>query len=217
MRILFVFFSLLSILGAEITENKTFAEYKIKPGDVLNIIITPTEDLSKEVTVQKDGKINIKLIGDITAGGFTLKELSEKIEKELSKYVTKPVVSVTLKEIGKSIIYVMGQAATPGSYDYKDNLKILELLSLAGGFTNSADLASVKVFRGSGDKKDVITVNMEDVINKGEMQKDIELKANDIVYIPQKGITGWNWFLNDVLPSIYLVTTIVSLYFLVKK
>ena len=196
--------------------NKSFATYTIKAGDKLNIVITPTDDLSKEVQVQSDGKITLKLIGEIQASGMTLKELSDKIEKEYGKYVTKPVVSVTLKEFGKRKVYVMGQAKSSGSFDFRDGITVLELVSLAGGFSLEAELSQVKVFRGSGDKRTVIEVNMEDVISKGELKKDIQLKPDDIVYVPQKGVAGWNWFLNNVMPTVYLASTVVTIILLVR-
>ena len=196
--------------------NKSFTTYTIKAGDTLNIVITPTDDLSKEVQVQSDGKITLKLIGEIQASGITLKELSSRIEKEYEKYVTKPVVSVTLKEFGKRKVYVMGQAKGSGSYDYRDGITVLELVSLAGGFSIEAELSQVKVFRGTGDKRTILEVNMEDVITKGELKKGIQLKPDDIVYVPQKGVAGWNWFLNNVMPTVYLASTVVTIILLFR-
>ncbi len=191
--------------------NKSFTTYTIKAGDTLNIVITPTDDLSKEVQVQSDGKITLKLIGEIQASGITLKELSSRIEKEYEKYVTKPVVSVTLKEFGKRKVYVMGQAKGSGSYDYRDGITVLELVSLAGGFSIEAELSQVKVFRGTGDKRTILEVNMEDVITKGELKKGIQLKP-----VPQKGVAGWNWFLNNVMPTVYLASTVVTIILLFR-
>ena len=183
---------------------------------MLNIVITPTDDLSKEVQVQSDGKITLKLIGELQASGMTLKELSDRIEKEYGKYITKPLVSVTLKEFGKRKVYVMGQAKGSGSYDYRDGITVLEVVSLAGGFAQEAELSQVKVFRGSGDRRTIIEVNMEDVITKGELKKDIQLKPDDIVYVPQKGVAGWNWFLNNVMPTVYLASTVVTIILLFR-
>ncbi|MFH1074504.1 MAG: polysaccharide biosynthesis/export family protein [Candidatus Firestonebacteria bacterium] len=196
--------------------NKNFTTYTVKAGDVLNIVITPTDDLSKEVTVQSDGKITLKLIGEIQASGMTLKELSDRIEKEYGKYITKPAVSVTLKEFGKRKVYMMGQAKNSGSFDYRDGITVLELISLAGGFSLEAELTQVKVFRGSGEKRTVLDINMEEVINKGELRKDIQLKPDDIVYVPQKGVAGWNWFLNNIMPTVYLASTVVTIILLVR-
>ena len=195
---------------------KSFLTYTIKAGDVLNIVVAPTDDLSKEVTVQSDGKITLKLIGEMQASGFTLKELSDRIEKEYAKYVSKPFISVTLKEFGKRKVYIMGQAKSSGSYDYREGITVLELLSLSGGFTNDAELNQVKVFRGIGEKKTVIEVNMEEVIRKGDVKKDVLLKPEDIVYIPQSGVTGWNWFLNNIMPAMYIVSTIATIILLAR-
>ena len=57
---------------------------------------------------------------------------------------------------------------------------------------------------------------MEDVISKGELKKDIQLKPDDIVYVPQKGVAGWNWFLNNVMPTVYLASTVVTIILLVR-
>lgn len=202
--------------ATEIDTEKSFLTYKIKAGDILNIVVAPTEDLSKEVTVQSDGKITLKLIGELQASGLTLKGLSDKIEKEYAKYVTSPSVSVTLKEFGKRKVYIMGQAKSSGSYDFREGITVLELLSLSGGFTNDAELNQVKVFRGTGEKKTVIEINMEEVITKGEVKKDVLLKPEDIVYIPQRGVTGWNWFLNNIMPSLYMVSTVVTIILLAR-
>ncbi|MFH1824869.1 MAG: polysaccharide biosynthesis/export family protein [Candidatus Firestonebacteria bacterium] len=215
MRLIIIGFLLLNSLNLQAEEVKTFKDYKIKTGDILNIIVIPPVELSKEVIVQKDGNINIQLIGKIKAEGLSLKELAELIEKELIKYVTGPLVTVTLKEFGTRKVSIMGQVKSPGGYDFRDGLRILELLSICGGFTNDGDLTAVKIFRGK-DPKTVIEVNMEDVIDRGDMKKNIEIEVDDIVYIPQKALSAFNWFLGNIFPVLTLVSTLLTLYLVVK-
>jgi polysaccharide biosynthesis/export protein len=197
-------------------KDAAFDNYTIKTGDILNILILPSEELSREVIVQKDGNINLALVGDIKAAGATIKELTEKIRLELGRFVNNPQVSVTLKEFGTKKIYIMGQARAPGVYEYKDGMKLLELMSIAGGYTNDAELANIKVFRGK-EKKDIIEVNMNDVIDRGQLEKNLDLMADDIVYIPQKGLSAFNWFTNNILPGLYLLTSAVTIMLLVKQ
>ena len=169
----------------------------------------------KVVLVQKDGKITLKLIGEIQAAGETLKELEDRIVKELSKYVSKPSVSVTLKEFGKRKIFVMGQMKTVGEMEYKDGMKLMEVLSLAGGITDKADLFKVKIFRGT-ENKTVQEINAYALLNEGDMSKNIDIQVGDIIYVPQKGETPFDWFNSNVMPGLYIFSTILTIYILLR-
>ncbi len=201
--------------------SKPLATHKLIPGDLLNIVVEPTEDLSTTVTVQSDGKIALKLIGDIQASGLTLKELSVKLQSEYAKYVANPVISVTLKEFNLRMVYIMGEVknmgVNNGAFRFREGMTFISLLSSAGGFTNEADLSQVKILRWYGERRMIIALNANDIFDRGDLSKDVLLCQEDLVYLPQKGVTGWNWFLSNVMPSLYMITSLATVYYLVKK
>ncbi len=166
-------------------EVKTEDErYKISSGDVLFVRISPAEELSREVVVTPDGRIVLPLIGTLKAEGFTIKELQDNIEKNLAVYIANPKVSITVKYFSKKQIFVMGEVKTPGGYQYKEGLKLFELISQAGGLTQYAGARNIKIYRGEKDKQEVINVNLEEIIS--DPSKDILLKPGDIIEVPKQ-------------------------------
>jgi polysaccharide export outer membrane protein len=150
--------------------------YKIDIGDVLSIIVTPAEEVSKEVTVAQDGTISIMYVGAIRVKGLTIQEVKELIEEKLKKYVTSPKVTVTLKSFGYRKVFLTGYVSHPGDYNYKEGMKLLELISLAGGFTEKANTKEIRITR-SGQ---VTFVNAEELKQKGE---DFLLLPNDFIEV----------------------------------
>lgn len=175
----------LSIITKQGIENSIDEEkYKISSGDVLFIKIFPAEELSREVVVTPDGKVVLPLIGALKAEGLTPKELQKNIENSLSVYISNPKASITVKYFSKKQIFVMGEVRTPGGYQYKEGLKLFELISQAGGVTQYAGTKNIKVYRGEKEKQEVFIVNLEEIFS--DASKDILLQPGDIIEIPRQ-------------------------------
>ncbi len=108
-------------------------------------------------------------------------------------------------------LQILGQVRSPGKYDYRKNIKLLEAITLAGGFTDNADLKNVRVHR-SVPNPTTIKIDMNEVLLKGEMQKDVTLQGGDVVYVPKTGIAWWNWFIDNVAPTLTLISALVLLF-----
>jgi len=80
--------------------SKPTLEDIIEPGDELEIFVWKNEDLTRTITVRRDGKITFPLIGTIPASGLNVEQLQAKVEQELSNYIKFPDVTVTLRKIG---------------------------------------------------------------------------------------------------------------------
>lgn len=166
--------------------NETLQDvtYKISSGDVLFIKVLPAEELSKEVVVSQDGKIVVPLIGSLKAEGKTLKELENELEKAFSLYIAHPKINITMKYFSKKQVFIMGEVRNPGIYQYREGLKLFELISQAGGLTQYAGTKNIKIYRGEKGKQKVINVNLEEVLT--DVSKDIVLEPADIVEIPRQ-------------------------------
>lgn len=84
---------------------KSPSEYRVKPGDRIEVFIWRQADLTREVLVRKDGKLSYPLIGTIDAEGLTLEELQAKVKEEFSKYIRFPDVTVTVRETAEEVIF----------------------------------------------------------------------------------------------------------------
>jgi polysaccharide export outer membrane protein len=168
---------------AESTEKERSLKYKIEVGDVISIDIAPAEELSRKIIVQEDGNISFPLIGVTKARGLSTTELEKNIKEDLSKYVSNPKVTVTIKEFSRRQVFITGEVNSVGSFNYKDDMRLLEFISSIGGFKNDADRKEIKIYRGPSTKRKLHTVNAEEIIESGNFSKDFMLEPGDIIEV----------------------------------
>lgn len=163
--------------------------YIVGPGDNLNIIVWRNPELSMSVPVRPDGKVSTPLVDELVAQGKTSLEIAREVEKALGKYVRDPVVTVIVTGfVGpySEQIRVIGEAAKPQALPYKQNMTILDVMIAVGGLTDFADGNSASILRASeGGKR--YSVRLKDLIKRGDVSANVEMKPGDILTIPQ----GW--------------------------
>ena len=163
--------------------------YIVGPGDTLNIIVWRNPELSLSVPVGPDGKVSTPLVEDLIAQGKTSVEIARDIEKALSKLVRDPVVTVIVTQfVGpySQQIRVVGEAAKPQALPYKQKMTVLDVMIAVGGLTDFADGNGASIVRASeGDKR--YSVRLKDLIKRGDISANVEMKPGDILIIPQ----GW--------------------------
>ncbi len=158
--------------------------YVIGAADVLEIQVWDNKDLNQTVFVRPDGKISLPLIGELQAGGKTVKQLQDALAEAYTKSVKGADVTVIVKEIKSRPVYFIGGFATPGAEQLTRNLTILEGLSLAGGLLPGADGENAFVMRG--DKR--IPIDFTRLIQKGDITQNIKLEPGDSVVVPVAGL-----------------------------
>ncbi len=158
--------------------------YVIGPEDVLNIHVWKEEALSRAVPVRMDGKISLPLIDDIQAAGYTARQLKEVLTNRLKEFIDNPNVSVTVVEANSYKVYVSGQVRTPGVYRLRSETTLLQIIPMAGGFTDWANQKKVLVIRKENGKEKRFTVNYKKIVKGGSPESNIILKAGDTVIVP---------------------------------
>ena len=73
--------------------------YTVKPGDVLSISVWKEPDLQKETLVRPDGSFSFPLVGEVDAKGKTVADLNRTLSQRLTKFISDPVVTVSIQEI----------------------------------------------------------------------------------------------------------------------
>jgi len=158
--------------------------YVIGPEDVLYIYIWKEENLSRQVPVRMDGMISIPLVDDIKAAGMTPLQLKELLLAKLREYVDTPDVTVIVTEANSYKVYVHGEVRNPGVIRLRTETSLVQLIVMAGGFTDWADKKKITIIRKEGGKESRIRVNYKKVIDGDEGARDIILKSGDIIIIP---------------------------------
>lgn len=163
--------------------------YIVGPGDALNIIVWRNPELSLTVPVRPDGKVATPLVDELVAQGKTPIQIARDVELALAKFVRDPIVTVIVTGfIGpySEQIRVVGEATKPQFLPYKQKMTLLDVMIAVGGLTDFADGNSASILRASeGDKQ--YTVRIKDLIKRGDMSANVEMKPGDILIIPQ----GW--------------------------
>jgi polysaccharide export outer membrane protein len=173
-----------------ISNSMAFADaddYVVGDGDSLQISVWGSPELSAGVVVRPDGKITLPAVGDVVASGFTPEDLSKKLAEKLETVVKKAIVTVTVTGITNNKVYVFGggvekniQGATySGVHFLPGRTTLLKFLCRLGNLGN-ADLKRTYIVR-DGNRLDV---DIYSLFVKGDMSKDIFLKAEDIIYMP---------------------------------
>jgi len=161
--------------------------YIIGAGDSVNIIVWRNPELSMSVPVRPDGKVAAPLVDEIIAQGKTSVELARDVEKQLSKYVRDPVVTVLVTSFvgpyGEQI-RVLGEAAKPQFLSYKKDMTILDVMIAVGGLTDFADGNRATILRTSEGNKQYV-VRLKDLVKRGDVSANVEMKPGDILIVPQ--------------------------------
>lgn len=154
-------------------------DYVIGGGDVLQVSVWDVPQLSVEVVVRPDGKITLPAAGDVEAAGATPKQLAVKIKKVLAGMVQEPVVTLTVVQVTNNRIYVAGGGVPSEVVPLADRTTLFQFLCRFESFAE-ADLQRAFVMR-DGKK---IKSNFEPLFLGGDLSGDIDLEANDNVFIP---------------------------------
>lgn len=159
-------------------------QYVIGAEDVLYIHVWREEALSRTVPVRMDGNISLPIIQEVKAAGLTPLQLKESLTAKLKEFIESPNVSVTVTEANSYKVYVSGQVRTPGVYRLRSQTNILEIIPMAGGFTDWANQKKILIIRKENGKEKRITVNYKKIMKGGDPGANIVLKAGDSIIVP---------------------------------
>lgn len=164
--------------------------YLIGPLDTLQITVWRNPELSTSVPVRPDGKVSVPLVEDLTAIGKSPTQLARDVEKAMSRFIRDPVVTVLVTQFNGPYgeqIRVVGEATRPQALPYRQRMTLLDVMIAVGGLTDFADGNNASVLRTSESGRQY-RVRLKDLIRRGDVSANIEMRPGDVVIIPQ------SWF-----------------------
>lgn len=161
--------------------------YLIGPGDSLQVFVWRNPEISSTVPVRPDGKISTPLVEDMVAVGKTPSQLARDIEVVLAEYIRSPQVNVIVSNpvSAFSQVKVIGQVANPQSIAFREGMRVLDAVLAAGGLGEFSAGNRAKIVRTQDGKQVELRVRLEDLINKGAMQHNLELRPGDVLVVPE--------------------------------
>ena len=158
--------------------------YIIGSEDILYIHIWKEEHLSRTVPVRRDGIISLPLVDEIKAEGLTPLQLKEILAQRFKEFIGDPNITVMVMEANSFKVYVSGQIRNPGVYRLRSETSLLQIIPMAGGFTDWANQKKILIIRKEGGKEKRITVNYKKILKGEDPDSNIILKAGDTIIVP---------------------------------
>jgi polysaccharide biosynthesis/export protein len=160
------------------------ATYTVKPGDILKVSVWKEPELQGAVLIRPDGGFSFPLVGEVDGRGKSVQELQVIMSQRLSKYISDPVVSVSVNEIHGNKVYVIGQVAKPGEFIVNPRVDVMQALSMAGGTTPFASLSNIIILRRTGTTQTALRFDYTDVAKGKKLDDNIQLQSGDVVVVP---------------------------------
>ncbi|WFS01955.1 polysaccharide biosynthesis/export family protein [Rhizobium tumorigenes] len=152
----------------------TIQPYRLDSGDRLRVTVFEQQALTNTYTVDQAGYISVPLIGQVTARGKTMQQLSGEIASKLKQgYLRDPDVSIDVDRYRS--IYVMGEVGQPGQYSYVPGMTIQNAVAAAGGFTPRA-------YQGNTD----VTRKINGHVMTGRVGISDAVLAGDTIYVRER-------------------------------
>jgi polysaccharide export outer membrane protein len=177
-------------------------QYRIGPGDELNVRVFQVEDLSfDEIKVDASGDLQMPLIGAVRAAGRTPVELASDIAGRLSsQYLRNPQVTITVNEAASQKITVDGAVTKPGVYTMRGNTSLLQAVAMAEGPSRTADLTKVAVFRTIDGQRSVALFDLQ-AIRQGRLD-DPRVLGDDVIVVDTSRMSAAMREIVGVLPAL---------------
>lgn len=166
--------------------------------------------------VSTRGTVHLPLIGTQKITGMTEYEAEQYLMTAYQKYLKNPYVHVKLLN---QRIFMLGEIASPGVVQVTNGtMNLVEAIARQGDLTDYANRLDIKIIRGDLRKPEIRTINLTQM--SAVSVTSLYLKPNDIVYIPPRGIKGWNIAFQQITPAFSFFATLlqpfVNITFLIK-
>jgi polysaccharide export outer membrane protein len=173
-------------LGQPQAAKETFVRaYRIGPGDLLELKVFEVKELDQTVRVSEDGSITLPLLGRIVVEGLTQEGVVQKITGLLSaKYVKNPQVTIFIKEYKNQQVAVIGAVEKAGSYELVGRRNLLQIIAMAGGFSETAGNEVFILREGPDGRTSAIAIDLKELLINGNQALNVPIEPSDVINVP---------------------------------
>jgi len=179
--------------------------YHIEPGDSFDVSFELSPEFNQTVSVQPDGFVTLRGIGDLKVAGETVPELTASLRMAYSKILSAPLISVALKDFEKPYFIADGQVAKPGKYEMHGQMTLVQAIAVAGGFNSSAKHSQVVLFRRVDDQwTEAKLINVKKMQKTGNLSEDPFLHPGDMLFVPKSALSKIDRYIPNLSMGTYL-------------
>ncbi len=169
-------------------------KHRLRPGDRVSLQILEDREPAKSLVIADSGELDIPWIGRVPAADKTCKQLAHELKGQLeSNYYYRATVVLAVDAANKLVgrVYVWGQVKNQGAIELlaNENLTVGKAVVRAGGFGDFANKKRVKLVRageGDGASRQILELNMVEILEAGNTEKDVRLRPDDLIVVPSR-------------------------------
>ena len=164
----------------------TSGRYRLTPSDVIELKFPYVPEFDQTVTIQPDGYVSLRVVGDLRVAGRTLPQLKQMLYEAYAGVLREPLINVILTEFEKPYFLAAGEVARPGKYELRGATTLTQALVLAGGHTPHAKHSQVIIFRRfSTEMVEVKQLDVKKMFATRDLNEDPLLRPGDTVFVPK--------------------------------
>jgi len=171
---------------APATDIPVPVDYVVGPGDSMQIQLLGKISENHDLSVGRDGAINFPDLGPISVAGLKFSEAKQLIQQKVTEQMIGVRAVISLGELRSIKVFVLGEAFKPGSYTVSSLSTMTNALFVSGGITDIGSLRTIQLKRQG---KIITTLDLYDLLQRGDTQNDARLLPGDVIYIPPVGKT----------------------------
>jgi polysaccharide biosynthesis/export protein len=189
--------------------------YRIQPGDQLDVAFYLNSEFNDEVVVRPDGKITLRLVGSIPAAGLTPDQLAKEVDTAYSTELRDPGASIHVKSMPTREVFVAGRVIKPGAFPLEPGMTAMEAISDAGGYLDDASDNSVVLIRRDvcgtphGTKLDLDAAS----VSKDGSEENVALMPRDMLVVPRSKIGNVDLFVQQYIKNLIPIQPLVPIPF----
>jgi polysaccharide export outer membrane protein len=179
----------LTVTTMEFLDN----ERKLGPGDRVTYRVIEDKDEPRSLTITDSGELDVPYYGLVRASGKTSLQLAREVKKLLEKqlyYQATVIIAVELANKTRVMgrVYVTGQVRNSGGFEIAagENFTVTQAIIRAGGFSDFSDKKGVRLIRKTAEGKKTFVINVTEIWEKGNVEKDMSVQADDLIVVPAR-------------------------------
>jgi polysaccharide export outer membrane protein len=177
--------------------------YRLMPSDVIELIFPYVPEFNQVLTVQPDGYLNLRSVGDLSVQGRSLPEIRKMILEVYQPILRDPIITVVLKEFEKPFFIAAGQVKQPGKFELRGRMTVTQALAVAGGLSDAAKPSQVIMFRRfSAELYEAKQIDVKKMLASHDLSEDPVVRPGDTLFVPKSFISQLKPFIP--VPSIGL-------------
>jgi polysaccharide export outer membrane protein len=176
--------------------QQKYPRYLVRSVDTLELTFQFSPQFNQTVSVQPDGYVNLKGIGEIHVAGLTVPQITESLKAAYGKFLREPEMFLVLRDFEKPFVTVGGQVSHPGRYELRGDTTLAEVIQMAGGFNSASKHSQVVLFRKVSEEwAESKLVDVKKMLAHKDLREDVHLNPGDMIFVPQNKISKMRQYL----------------------